>query len=324
MAKRGRKQPSQQQQQPYDNTLKSLIEGHEQEMLPLFLQGAVFLAVLNIEVLRTPLRVDRVYKVRYRGRVYILHLEFESGSDGKMAYRLLSYHSYFLEKYDALPIISIIIYPFPTSIAESPLREMDGDKEILTFHFQVLCLWRLDAEHFIREHIVSMYALLPTMRGVNAQMLNQAIDEMAQWYQGNDAQLANQLKWLGVMLRRAEIMPLEDKHEIEERLDMWDNLLEQDPYLQKKIARGRIEGEAKGKAEGEAKGKAEGRAKGEIEGLQNAVVRIVKGRFPDLAEQAQQKVTQVHDASILYYLIEQLAAAPDETVARWLLRPSVV
>ena len=47
MAKRGRKQPSQQQQQPYDNTLKSLIEGHEQEMLPLFLQGAVFLAVLN-------------------------------------------------------------------------------------------------------------------------------------------------------------------------------------------------------------------------------------------------------------------------------------
>ncbi len=313
MARRRRKQTTQQQQQPYDNVLKSLIEGHEQEILPHFLGGAEFLEVLNVEVLRTPLRVDRVYKVRYRSHAHILHLEFESGTDNKMAYRLLSYHAYFLEQYGC-PVISIIAYPFPTSVAESPLREISGQEEVLTFHFKVLCLWKLDAAYFVHEHVVSMYALLPTMGGANEQLLSQAINELVEQYKNDGAQLAQQLKWLGVLLRRAEIMPPEDKRHIQERLDMWDNLLEEDPYIKKKVA----QSEAKGKA----KGRAEGRAEGEVTGLQNAVVRIVRGRFPTLTELAQQKVAQVNETEVLYYLVEQLSTAPDETVVRWLLRPS--
>src|SRR5205085_7749517 len=100
LARRKRKQATQQQRQPYDNVLKSLIEGHEREMLPQFLHGAEFLEVLNVEVLRTPLRVDRVYKVWYRSQKHILHLEFESTTDSKMTRRLLSYHTYFLEQYE--------------------------------------------------------------------------------------------------------------------------------------------------------------------------------------------------------------------------------
>ncbi len=99
---------------------------------------------------------------------------------------------------------------------------------------------------------------------------------------------------------------------------MWDNLIEQDPWVQKKKAEAEAEGEAKGLAKGLAKGE----VKGEVKGLQNAVVRIVKGRFPSLSELAQQKIVQVNEASVLYYLVEQLSTAPDETVVRWLLRPS--
>lgn len=291
-------------------------------MLPQFLHGAEFLEVLNVEVLRTPLRVDRVYKVWYRGEQHILHLEFESTTDSKMTCRLLSYHSYFLEQYE-LPVISIIVYPFPTSVAESPFSEMSGNVELLRFHFQVLCLWQLEAEYFVQERLVSMYALLPTMRGANAHLLTQAIDELVQQYKGNDTQIAQQLKWLGVLLRRAEIMPVEDQQAIQERLDMWDNLLEEDPYIQKiiaraierGIARGRAEGEARGEAQGKAEGRAEGRAEGELEASQKMAVAIIEARFPVLTELAKQYVKRIRKADDLTQLGQQIATAPDEAAA---------
>jgi predicted transposase YdaD len=314
LARRKRKQATQQQRQPYDNVLKSLIEGHEREMVPVFLQEAEFLQVLNVEVLRPPLRVDRVYKVWYRDQEHILHLEFESGADSKMSYRLLSYHAYFLEQYE-LPVISIIVYPFPTSVAESPFQEMSGHEELLRFHFQVLRLWQLEAEHFVQEHIVSMYALLPSMRGANEHLLSQALDELVQQYKGHETQLAQQLKWLGVLLRRAEIMSVEDQQAIQERLDMWDNLLEEDPYIQKKVAKGVAEGEARGEAKGEARGE----AKGEIRASQRMVIDLVDARFPSLVDLARQRVQKIKETEDLRQLGRQIAVAPDEATARRVL-----
>lgn len=84
MVKRPSQEPSADQQQPYDNLLKSLFEGQEKQLLPYFLPGAEYLTTLNVEVIRPPLRVDRVYKVKYKGKRTIVHLEFESGSNNDM------------------------------------------------------------------------------------------------------------------------------------------------------------------------------------------------------------------------------------------------
>jgi hypothetical protein len=63
-------------------------------------------------------------------------------------------------------------------------------------------------------------------------------------------------------------------------------------------------------------------AESEARGLRNAIVTIVKTRFPDLTELAQQKAAQIDQPEVLNYLIEQVTAAPDEEVMRWILRPS--
>jgi hypothetical protein len=188
------------QNQPYDNILKSLFEGQEQQMLAYFLADAEYVDTLNIEVLRTPLRVDRVYKVRWRGEADIVDLEFQASGEPDDAERLLEYHAYFHRKYQA-PVISILVYPFPTTVAVSPLREVLQDGEILVFHFHVIKLWEWHAADFVRNHAVPMYALLPTMAGVNAEMLHKAITEMVEYYQGKEIQLAREIRWLGVMLR---------------------------------------------------------------------------------------------------------------------------
>jgi hypothetical protein len=188
MGKRKKNSPTQEQQQPYDTLLKSLFEGQEEQMLPYFLDGAVYLETLDIEVVRSILRVDRVYKVFYNGQEHILHLEFETNSNSGMAARLLDYHTYLYRKYE-LPVISTIVYPFRTEVAVSPLEEVSHGRPILIFHFQLFKLWELSAEKYVRSHAFAMYALLPAMGDANVQLLIKAIREMIQYYQDNEVTL---------------------------------------------------------------------------------------------------------------------------------------
>jgi len=132
---------------------------------------------------------------------------------------------------------------------------------------------------------------------------------MVQYYQDNKIQLARELRWLGIVLRRADIVSVEEKREIEERLSMYDDLMEKDPKMQKI----RDESEARGEAKGEAKGR--------TEGLQTAILVIVKGRFPSLFKMAKQSVRHISTDEELSNLLAQIAVAPDETAARLLLTP---
>ncbi|HLX40392.1 MAG TPA: hypothetical protein VKR42_07665 [Ktedonobacteraceae bacterium] len=116
---------------------------------------------------------------------------------------------------------------------------------------------------------------------------------------------------MGFVLRRVKTLQRSEKREIQERLNMWDDLMERDPKMRKI----RKESEAKGEVRGEAKGKVQGLA----EGLQKAVITAVKLRFPPLTELAQQKVSRVRQPDALNLLLEQVTSVPDEDAARSLL-----
>ena len=302
MANRTSEEALQEQQQPYDNLLKSLLEGQEKQMLPYFVPGAEYLETLNVEAVRTPLRVDRVYLVRQKGRKKIAHLEFESGPNNDMAARLLDYHTYLHRKYK-LPVKSVIVYPFPTKMAESPFREEDEDGEIVTFYFRVFPLWQLKAEQYIHEHAIVMYALLPTMQGADAALLHKAIDEMVEYYKGDDTRLAQELRWMGIVVRRVKTLPRGDKREIQERLNMWDDLMEKDPKMRKI----RTESEAKGRNEGQT------------EALRKVIITTVRVHFPGLTELARQRVAHISKPEKLNLLFDQIVIAPDEDAVRLLL-----
>ncbi len=136
-----------------------------------------------------------------------------------------------------------------------------------------------------------------------AWQIHKAIDEMVKYYKGKTAKLAAELRWMGIVLRKAKTLPRTDKREIQERLNMWDDLMERDPKM-KKI---RKESEAKGEAQGLAKG------------LRTAVITVVTLRFPPLTELAQQKVTRIRKPETLNMLLEQVTSVPDEETARSLL-----
>ncbi len=200
------------------------------------------------------------------------------------------------------PHLSLKLTLVETTIAKSPLREMSGTEEILTFNFRVLPLWMLDARQYVAEHAVSMYTLLPMMAHIDANMLLQAIDELIEYCKGNDSKLARRLLWLNVFLRRAETLPLVEKTRVEERLEMFDELLEQDEFVQKQRARAEKEGEVK-------------RAR-------KILISYISIRYPSLLNLAQQKAEKITQEALLQNIIDRIFAANDEATVRSILSTS--
>src|SRR5437764_4076888 len=174
-------------------------------------------------------------------------MELQTDEDKDMPIRMLKYHVGLYDKHRK-PVISMVIYPFETSIPESPFREESGEEALLTFHFRVLCLWKLDAQQFMQDHVVCMYTLLPAMKGANAPMLEQAIEEMKQRYK--EPQLGHHLVRFRTILRRSTTLSPQDKQDMEEQLHTYDSLLDQDPYLQEQKALERSLGRSEGIYEG--------------------------------------------------------------------------
>jgi hypothetical protein len=196
-------------------------------------------------------------------------------------------------------VLSIIVYPFQTTVVESPLLEKSGGEVLLDFRFRPLCLWKLSAEDFVQGRIFCMYALLPTMQGASEHLLRQAIDELVELYRGNDRRLARELLWFGLLLSRVTSLPSEVKQRIEERLSMWDNLIAEDPKLKKWFDMERLEGRAEALAEAAT-------------ALRSTVLRTLEMRFPRLAEESRADVENIHSFDSLRQLIAEIAVAQDE------------
>ena len=244
------------------------------------------------------MRVDRVYKIRYRNKDYILHLKFESGSDNLMTSRLLAYNS-LLYLYYQLPVISIIIYPFRTTVATSPFCVKDDVEEFITFRFRTLRLFEEDARKYVDDHVICMYALLPTMQNVDHVLLKQAMNELVEFYREDEVALSQQFVWMEIFLNRTDTVSDREKSKILEELNMYDRLWEENPRVQQIRAESKLEASQVT--------------------AQQLVVDIIEARFPSLIDLAQQRVRRMTSVEDLRRLAKQIATAPDEATARWVL-----
>ncbi len=156
-------------------------------------------------------------------------MELQTDAEKNMAFRMLVYNLELYEKYE-LPVISVVLYPFETSIPEPVFQTEASSKTRLRFDHDVLCLWKIEAESFLRRRIVSMYTLLPAMKGVTTSILLQAIAEMEQAYTGEH--LRRHLRRFRTILRRSKTLSAQDKQIVETRMRSYDSLLESDPEFQ--------------------------------------------------------------------------------------------
>jgi hypothetical protein len=89
---------------------------------------------------------------------------------------------------------------------------------------------------------------------------------------------------------------MQDKQIVEDHMDInYDSLLDEDPEIQERIAKARIAGQ------------------------QEAVLDIIRALYPTLVETAQEQVARLNKPDELSRLTKQIALAPDESTARWVL-----
>ena len=310
----------------YDRALKALMEDHAAEMLPELLPGAELVSVENIELNRPNLRADLVYLIKYKGEPRILNLELQTERDTDMNYRMLLYFTELFGRY-RMTIISMVMYPFETNVSEPILEQESGTGTSISFRHEILRLWLEDAEQCFRRGVISMYTLLPAMKGVTVAMLLQAITEIELRYP--QPYLTRHMLRFRTILRRSKTLSEQDKQRVEARMKSYDSLLDGDVELQKEIQElvqrrteeeiqkevGRIQKEAEKEAERIQK-EAENSV---IAEQQQTVLYLVEARFPTLLDGARQNVPLIKGRSELSQLAKQILRAPDETFARWAL-----
>jgi hypothetical protein len=279
--------------------MKAIFKESVADILPHVLERAEFLEVVDLEVIPPPRRMDRAYRILYNGEPHLLDIEFQASYKTKMPYRLLVYYGLLRLEDEKTPIICLVIYLFKSSLLQSPLREFNGDGEVVEFHFRVLALWTLDAREYVKGHVTCMYPFLPTMSNADAALLLQVIDEMVEYCKEDEEKLARHLLWFGVFLRRTDTVKDQDKLKVRKRLDVFEQLLEEDPWVREHRALWEEQAER--------------------QRLGRLLLEIVSKRFPALNNLAQQRVAQTSEPDALNEIIVLISTAPDEATVRHIL-----
>ena len=300
-----------QQQQPqiYDATLKSFFGDEATDILPIMIPGAEFISECNVELDRTIIKPDLVFRGRYYGELAIINMELQSNEDKTMEQRLLLYHAALHYKHK-LAVVSAILYPFETNYPVSPYRERSGDNTLLTFNYLEYLLWTKDARVSMQRHVVCMYTLLPGMKNATVPLLKQALREMRRYYV-NDKRFGDHLARFQTIMWRSTTMKEPEKQEIQEELKMVykiDRFIDGNPYIENRIERA-------------AEQRAEQRVAQHVaQRMQRLVLDVIKNRFPALADQAQLQIELIQDADALETLFQHLLAATTEKEARQILQ----
>ncbi len=209
-----------------------------------------------------------------------------------MPERMLSYHVGLLRKHK-LPVISVILYPFETTLPEPPYIERNRKKELLRFDYQVVALWTYDARQVVQDRFIPMYAFLPVMKNTSVPLLIEALGEMKRYYT-RDA-FINHIARFKVILNRSTSLTEQEKQMVREEIYEYNSLFDNDPEVMERVA------------------------KGQVEVAHKFLTDIVEFRFPGLTEMVRQRTATIENIEILSQLTKQLAVAKDEQMARWVL-----
>lgn len=121
-----------------------------------------------------------------------------------------------------------MLCPFPSAVPAHIRDEFMG-RPLLEFNFLYVKLWEKDAREFLNTHVSATYFLLPAMKNADATLLGLAIEELAQRFQHDEAELGRHLTGLNLMLHMSELMPEAEKLATQEHLKPYAHLIKSDP-----------------------------------------------------------------------------------------------
>jgi len=286
----------------WDTRMKQLIGIKPQDFVSWLVPDAELVNELSEELHGRDLDTDKLYKIRLRGQLLLLHIEFQRRSERKMAMRVWEYNVLATLAYE-LPVLSFVIYLRKDSkIAESPvIWAAPNGQEIHRFYFENIKLWEIDPNILRRKGLVGLFPLLPlTQAGIRPEVVEEAIGRI----QAEGGEAAPDL--LSLIYLLAELV-CEDDHDIlwlDRRFAMLYDVLQESKAYQKI------------KQEGLEEGLLRGRKEGELQALHQTILTIIQTRFPKIVRLAKKQTAVVDNPAVLQELITYLITAQTVEEAR--------
>ncbi len=287
----------------WDSLMKLLVGANQQHLVTLLLPGAQYLNELNTDLRSKVLQADILYTIKWSGRKVILHVEFQKRRDKNMARRLWAYNSQIAINTN-LPVCSFVIYlKRDGNVAQSPYEiELPDDEVVHRFSFRTIKLWEISTTAFKQTGLEGLLPLLPLAKNGSSREI---VEDMIQ---GLNAAEKNDLLPLGYAFASMILKTVEDKNWLKERFSMLRDIFE-DSWAYKEMV-----------AQGLQQGLEQGIQKGEVQGLREAVIIIVEGRFPNLADLAKKQMNLLEDTAALRRLIVKMSNTRSAQLAEKTLR----
>jgi len=160
-----RKARAKRDSQPFDNVIKAAFGIDATTMVPELVEGVDVVSAENVELDRSKLKADLIFRTYRKRRETVIDFELQAGPDRDMVYRILQYVAALYDRYREAVIICVIIYLFRCKVVTSPhVMGYDDGEEYLTIKFRVICLWELDPVPIVARHLMPFYILLPGMK----------------------------------------------------------------------------------------------------------------------------------------------------------------
>jgi len=283
----------------WDTIMKRLVKRYAQHYVSWLAPDAGFVQALDGELQHQTLFADALMEVQRRGRRGLIHVEFQSYEDVDMATRLMRYNMLAEQQY-GLPVYSYVIYLRKKGqVAQSPLERRFIDERVVhRFYFQTIKLWEVPAELLLRTGWLGLFPLVVLARGgKRLDIVQQTIDHLALEQEYDLLAITEMLG--GLVFKEGP-----DYEAFKRRFRMLHDLLSESPIYQEIFG------------EGVEKGLQVGVEKGRLEAQSGMLLNIVKLRFPELQELAQQQADTIQDASVLSAINLNLVMAQTTEEAR--------
>ncbi|HEX6556954.1 MAG TPA: hypothetical protein VF026_29600 [Ktedonobacteraceae bacterium] len=297
----------------WDDSLKMLINDNSQDFVTWLFSGAKATGKLLTQFKKRTIDADALVEAIQDGDRFLAHFEFQSTNDPRIAERLLEYN-FEARRVHMLPVYSSVIYLKSDGEVPKPplIWKIPGDREVLRFHYLSIELGELGTEEIRRTGRVGLLPLLlVTKDGARYEVVEEVITrlEVAEQYD-----LLPITKLLASLVLKSEA----DQVWLERRFALLDEILRNTPAYQKILKEGRAEGLEEGLEKGLEKGRQEALQQ-ELQRQREALLDVIRARFPMIIRQAKKQVASIEDTSILLHLIIKMTTVPTAEEATQLL-----
>ena len=274
--------------------MKRLVKTYAQHFTNWLVAEATFVRTLNVELQSQQLFVDALMEIISYGEPSLLLIEFQSYRDPEMGRRLMEYSVLASREYNHCAVYPYVIYlRKPGEVADSPYIRMRPDgREAYRFHYDVIQLWEIPAEVFLRQGWLGLLPLVILTRGgKRPEVVNEMIEQLAGAQEYDLLALARLMG--GLVFKEGS----DESDWFKGRFHMFQDIL-RESWVYKEIGQEYFE-----------QGIEQGIEQGKLQGLREMLLSFVQRDFPEVMALARQQVDRITDLEILQAIVLKLVHA---------------